>query len=72
MMLPLPLCSLLDLFPPGYDFPIPAEVEVSWCDVVQSFVIALVVVISDEASNLLLQLPGKEILRQVSVLDTTV
>jgi len=56
--------QLLDLLPfPESGFVAP-EVDVSWCDVVQVFLVTLIVVISDEGPDLAFESAGQVVVFQ--------
>ena len=49
-------CQFLDLLPVSQNGFVPAKVDVGGCDVVQALVVALVIVVIDEAGNLTFQI----------------
>lgn len=57
-------CLLLDPLPFAQGGFIAAKVDVGGCDVVQTLVVALVVVIRDECANLTLKIAGKVVVFQ--------
>jgi len=57
-------CQFLDLIPFPDDGFVAPEVDVSWCDVVQAFVVSLVVVVIDEGPDLALEITGQIVVLQ--------
>ena len=57
-------CLFLDLFPFSENGFVAAEVDVGGCDVAQSLVISLVVVVIDESLDLAFEVAGKIVVFQ--------
>ena len=51
-------CQFLDLFPLSDDGFVSPEVDIRWCDVAQTFMVTLVVVILDECPDLTFKIAG--------------
>jgi len=57
-------CLFFDLFPFSDDVFISPEVDIRWCDVAQTFVVTMVIVILDECLDLLFKVAGQIIVFQ--------
>jgi hypothetical protein len=51
-------CLFFDLFPFSDDVFVSSEVDIRWCDVAQTFVVTMGIVILDECLDLLFKVAG--------------
>lgn len=57
-------CLFFDLFPFSDDVFVSSAVDIRWCDVAQTFVVKMVIVILDECLDLLFKVAGQIIVFQ--------
>ena len=57
-------CLFFDLFPFSDDVFVSSAVDIRWCDVAQTFVVKIVIVILDECLDLLFKVAGQIIVLQ--------
>ena len=57
-------CLFFDLFPFSDDVFVSSEVDIRWCDVAQTFLVTMVIVILDECLDLLFKVAGQIIVFQ--------